>query len=150
MATDRCYLQRGAVMPVITCTVCGKREEYDKGMDAQKYVCYSCRNKHSKRTEPSANGFFCISTNKDGKQLQTCWLCDNQKATHLVEFNYIHKERGFSEAETDKYFFYCCDKCFKEYSKLDGKTFDVTKEINFVNYREEVQLKYLLQKKEMK
>ena len=132
-------------MPIITCTVCGKRVMYNKGMHAATFVCYGCRNKHTIQAKPNTEGFFCISENKDGKKIQTCWLCDNQKATHIVEFNFIFKKDEYTKAETDKYFFYCCESCYKKYSKLEGKTVDVTKEPNFLNYRTEVQIEYMMQ-----
>ena len=143
----------GVLMPVITCNVCGKRQEYDKGMDPLKFVCYSCRNKHTiqnAQSETNKTGFYCMSENANGDKIQSCWTCKEPTATHFIKFEFIFKIHESSKPETREMWTYACDTCCKKYKRLDGKVFDATNEENILSYSDNVLLEYFLQKKEMK
>jgi hypothetical protein len=126
---------------MVTCSACGKKESYDKYAhpNPSNFVCYACRTKHAEQKVPSINGFYCLSPNSEGNQLQSCWCCEKPVATQFVKFTYTI---GSKEQE---YWFYTCEECYKTYGKLNGRTFNLSKEPNFPYYRQEVQLKYLLQ-----
>jgi hypothetical protein len=133
---------------IVICTVCGAKHGYDKytHKNPSNFVCYACRNKQLKQDAPSAKGFYCISKNKNGDNVQQCHCCDNQVATHCIAFNFLYKEYEWEDVKKTDYWIYCCEKCYSKYKKLNGTVIDVSKDYNFLNYSFEVQIETFLGK----